>query len=234
MSDSASGQATFRDQVVVVTGAAGAVGMAVTDYFAHRGARLALIDRVQPDTTQHVYVECDLADHAACDKAVTTIVTSLGPIDVLANVAGGFAFGPRVFELTDADWDAMMNVNARSVLNMARAVVPGMLAAGRGKIVNIGAGVGQRAVGNLGAYSASKSVVIRLTEALADEVKAYRINVNCILPSIIDTPRNRADMPDAEFDNWVTPAQIAAVIGFLASDDASAIHGAALPVSGLV
>jgi NAD(P)-dependent dehydrogenase (short-subunit alcohol dehydrogenase family) len=224
----------FQERIVIVTGAAGAVGTAVADYFAQRGARLALLDIQPPAASGHFFVACDLTDPNACHDAVRRVIESLGPVDALANVAGGFAMGPRVHELTDSDWDTMMDMNARTVLNMARAVVPGMLAARRGKIVNIGAGAGQRGAARLGAYSAAKSVVIRLTESLADELKAHGINVNCILPSIIDTPRNRHDMPDADFSRWVTPAQIAAVIGFLASDEASAIHGAALPVAGLV
>jgi NAD(P)-dependent dehydrogenase (short-subunit alcohol dehydrogenase family) len=224
----------FEDRVVVVTGAAGAVGTAVSAYFAARGARLALLDVQAPADGAHLFIRCDLADAGACRDAVQEIVGTLGAVDVLANVAGGFAMGPRVHELTDADWDGMMDINARTMLNMVRAIVPGMLARGRGSIVSIGAGAGQRGVGRLAAYSASKSVVIRLTEALADELRSHGINVNCILPSVIDTPRNRADMPDADFSRWVTPAQIAAIIGFLASDDAAAIHGAALPVTGLV
>ena len=132
-----------------------------------------------------------------------------------------------------------MGLNAHSVLNMARAVIPAMLAnpdtavLHRGKIINIGAGAGQKGVGRMGAYSASKSVVIRLTEAMADELKGERINVNCILPSIIDTPRNRTDMPDADFSRWVTPAAMARVVGFLASSAADPIHGASIPVAGL-
>ena len=126
-----------------------------------------------------------------------------------------------------------MGLNAHSVLNMAKAVVPSMLERGSGRIINIGAGAGHKGMGRMGAYSASKSVVIRLTESMSEELKAQGINVNCILPSIIDTPRNREDMPDADFDAWVTPEAMARVIAFLASDAATPIHGAAIPVSGL-
>jgi NAD(P)-dependent dehydrogenase (short-subunit alcohol dehydrogenase family) len=126
-----------------------------------------------------------------------------------------------------------MGLNALSVLNMSRAAVPQMLQQGGGKIVNVGAGPGQRGVAMMGAYAASKSVVIRLTETMAEELKEQRINVNCVLPSIIDTERNRSDMPDADFSRWVTPQAMARVISFLASSDADPIHGAALPVTGL-
>jgi NAD(P)-dependent dehydrogenase (short-subunit alcohol dehydrogenase family) len=127
----------------------------------------------------------------------------------------------------------MMDLNAGTVLNMARAVVPHMLETGGGRIVNVAARAGLRGTARMGAYAASKSVVIRLTEALAEELKGKGINVNCVLPSIIDTERNRADMPDADPAKWVAPADLARVIAFLASDDARAIHGAALPVEGL-
>jgi len=222
----------FQDQVVVVTGAAGALGRATADHFAQAGAKLALLDVVKIDGPAFSRV-CDLTDAAACRAVVAEIEAEVGPIAVLANIAGGFAMGEAVHETTDQTWQFLMGLNAHSVLNMARAVVPGMIQRGRGKIVNIGAGAGQRGLGRMGAYSASKSVVIRLTEAMADELKDKGINVNCILPSIIDTERNRQDMPTADFSRWVQPEAMARVIGFLASEAAAPIHGAALPVSGL-
>ena len=137
-------------------------------------------------------------------------------------------------ETTDDTWDLMLGLNAKSVINCARAVVPGMLAAGRGKIVNIAALAGLSGKANMGAYTASKSAVIRLTESMAAELRDKGINVNCILPSTIDTPQNRADMPKADPRRWVAPEAIADVVLFLASDAARAIHGAAIPVAGLV
>jgi len=222
----------FDGKVVVVTGAAGALGRAVVDFFAANGATVAQLDVLEIDNG-HYSARCDLLDARDCQRAVDAIVARLGTIDVLANIAGGFTMGEAVHETSDATWDFMMGLNARSVLNMARAVVPVMLRGGAGKVVNIGAGAGQAGIAQLGAYSASKSVVIRLTEAMAGELKAQGINVNCILPSVIDTERNRQDMPDADFSRWVTPDAMAKVIGFLASEAAAPIHGAALPVSGL-
>ncbi len=222
----------FEDKVVVVTGAAGALGSALVRYFAERGARIAQLDVIKLHNG-HFSGTPDLTDAAACHAAVTAIGKELGPIHVLANIAGGFAMGEAVHETTAETWNFLMNLNAHTVLNMARAVVPVMLEQGGGRIINVGAGPGQHGVGRMGAYSASKSVVIRLTEAMADELKTKGINVNCVLPSIIDTERNRADMPDADFSRWVTPDAMAAVIGFLASDAATPIHGAALPVTGL-
>lgn len=154
-------------------------------------------------------------------------------IDVLANIAGGFAMGDTVATTSDDAWDAMMNINVRTVLNMCRAAVPGMMARGTGKIVNVGARGALRGTAGMAAYVSSKSVVIRLTETLADEVKQHGVNVNCVLPSVIDTPRNRADMPNADWGKWVSPQDIAQVVLFLASPAAAAIHGAAIPVEGL-
>lgn len=222
----------FQGRVAIVTGAAGVLGRAVAAEFARRGARLALIDIVAIDGphTSHV---CDLGDATACSATVRRIRETCGRIDALANVAGGFTMGEAVHETSDATWRHMMDLNAGTVLNMARAVVPHMLETGGGRIVNVAARAGLRGAARMGAYAASKSVVIRLTEALAEELKGKGINVNCVLPSIIDTERNRADMPGSDPAKWVAPADLARVIAFLASDDARAIHGAAVPVEGL-
>jgi NAD(P)-dependent dehydrogenase (short-subunit alcohol dehydrogenase family) len=137
-----------------------------------------------------------------------------------------------VHETSDEDWNFLFDLNTRSLLHAVRAVVPGMLTAGGGKIVNIAANSAQKGVARMGAYCASKDVVIRVTEAMAAELRDSNINVNCILPSIIDTPQNRADMPNADPARWVAPEALADVMVFLASEGARAIHGAALPVVG--
>ena len=218
----------FKDQNVVVTGAAGTLGTAVAAAFHDAGARVTGVDIVESDAPWQT-TTADLIDPVAA----TAAFAELGAIDVLANIAGGFTMGDAVADTSDATWDFMMNLNARTVFNAARAVVPGMKAARHGKIVNISARGGLRGVAAMGAYAASKAVVQRLTETLADELKADGINVNCILPSIIDTPQNRRDMPSARFDHWVPPTDIAAVVVFLASGAARSIHGASIPVEGL-
>lgn len=218
----------FRGKTVVVTGVAGALGEAVAGAFHSEGARVVGVDVLQVDADFESLL-CDLIDF---DKT-KSMVEEIGRVDVLANIAGGFTMGDTVATTSDDTWDFMMNLNVRTVLNMSRAVVPVMQEIGGGKIVNIGARNGLRGVGNMAAYSVSKSAVIRLTESLADELKTDNINVNCILPSIIDTPRNRQDMPNADFGSWVTPKAMARVVLFLASSAADPIHGAALPVEGL-
>ncbi len=218
----------FAEKSVVVTGAAGALGNAVAQAFHSCGARVTGID-ILTVASEFQMLTVDLMNLEATRNAVGEI----GSIDVLANIAGGFSMGDTVAETSDETWDFMMNLNSRTVLNMVRAVVPTMQSQGGGKIVNIGARNGLRGVGNMAAYSASKSVVIRLTESLADELKQDNINVNCILPSIIDTARNREDMPKADFSSWVTPEAMAKVVMFLASSAADPIHGASIPVEGL-
>jgi len=222
----------FRGKVVIVTGAAGALGTAVANEFAARGAKLALIDIIAI-AGPHLSHVGDLTDAKAAQTIVADIARKLGGIDVLANVAGGFTMGEAVHETTDTTWKFMFDLNVNTMLNMVRATVPTMLAARSGRIVNIGARAGLKGIGRMGAYCASKSVVIRLTESLADELKGSGINVNCILPSVIDTARNRQDMPDADHSLWVAPADLARAVAFLASDAAHAIHGVALPVEAL-
>ena len=224
--------------VVFITGAAGNLGRAVAGAFAERGANLVLVD-LQRDALEKTYgsagelVPANLLDQAEVDGTVTKALQRFGRIDVLCNIAGAFRMGPPLHETKDADWNFLFDVNARTVLHTSRAVVPAMLKAGGGKIVNVGAYVAQKGVAGMGAYVASKSAVIRITETMAAELRDKNINVNCVLPTIIDTPENRAAMPKADPRRWVTPQDLAAVIVFLASDAARAIHGAAIPVTGL-
>jgi NAD(P)-dependent dehydrogenase (short-subunit alcohol dehydrogenase family) len=226
---------SFAERTVVLTGAAGNLGRAVAAAFAARGASLVLLDRRAPSPPEgkHLCLAVDLLDAAAVQASVDTAMARFGRLDVLVNIAGGFRMGTPVHETSIEDWNFLLDLNARTVLNTARAVVPRMLAAGGGKIVNIGAFAAQKGAAQMGAYVAAKSAVIRLTETMAAELRSRRINVNCVLPTIIDTPENRAAMPDADPGKWVAPRDLAEVIVFLASDAARAIHGAALPVTGL-
>jgi len=226
----------FTDRTVVVTGAAGNLGRAVAQAFANLGASLVLLDVKRgnlQDGASQIFLETNLFDAESVQDAIKKALDRFKRIDVLCNIAGGFRMGPPVHETKDADWDFLLNLNARSVLYTARAVVPAMLNAGGGRIVNIGAFAAQRGAAGMGAYVASKSAVIRLTETMAAELREKNINVNCVLPTIIDTPENRDAMSKADPARWVAPQDLAAVIVFLASDAARAIHGAAIPVTGL-
>lgn len=217
-------------RTVVLTGASGNLGQAVAAAFA--GENVVLLD-VRPPKGEGVFIQTDLLDSKSVQAAADQIRARFGRIDVLCNLAGGFRMGAPVHETSDTDWDFLFNLNARTVLNSAKAVVPGMIKSGGGKIVNVGAYAAQKGAARMGAYIASKSAVIRLTETMAAELREQNINVNCVLPTIIDTPENRAAMPKSDPRKWVAPQDLAAVVLFLASDAARAIHGAALPVTGL-
>jgi NAD(P)-dependent dehydrogenase (short-subunit alcohol dehydrogenase family) len=221
---------------VVLTGASGNLGRAVASAFADTGANLALLD-VKPgsivESARQMFVQTDLLDANSVQAAVDRILQRFGRIDVLGNLAGGFRMGAPVHETSAQDWDFLLDLNARTVVHTAKAVVPAMRKSGGGKIVNVAAYAAQKGAARMGAYVASKSAVIRLTETMAAELREHNINVNCVLPTIIDTPENRAAMPDADPRRWVAPLDLARVIVFLASDAARAIHGAAVPVTGL-
>jgi len=228
-------------QVVVITGAAGNLGRATAEAFRAKGAALALLDvnldalrnAHGADSASQLPLAADLTRSEPAAKAVAEILARWKRIDVLCNIAGGFTMGHKVHATPDEVWRHMIDLNVATMVNSARAAVPAMLAAGRGKIVNIGAAAALSGKADMGAYVASKSAVIRLTESMAAELRHGGINVNCVLPSIIDTPENRGAMPKADPRHWVAPAALADVIVFLASDAARAIHGAAIPVVGL-
>jgi NAD(P)-dependent dehydrogenase (short-subunit alcohol dehydrogenase family) len=222
-------------KTVVITGASGGLGKTVAARAQSLGASLALLDVAFPAAELEkreagvTRFAVDLTDAGATRACFEQI----GRFDALFNLAGGFDMGPAVHEITDQQWDFLFKMNVTTLQNTVRAAVPKLIAQGRGAIVNVGALGALKGQGNMGAYCASKSVVMRLTESMSAELRDKGINVNAVLPSIIDTPRNRADMPDADFSKWVTPEQLANVICFLAAEEAGAIHGVLLPVSGL-
>lgn len=234
----------FTDKVVVITGAAGNLGRAATHAFHTAGACTAAVDRQRssvadafassiPESDTCLYLAADLMDADSVAHMAQTVVGTFGRVDALLNIAGGFTMGTPLHETPLKTWDFMLNLNARSVYFTCSAIVPQMLTQGSGKIVNIAARAALQGKANMGAYIASKAAVMRLTETMSEELKASGINVNCILPGTIDTPRNREDMPKADFSKWVSPEAIADAILFLCSDAARAVHGAALPVYGL-
>jgi len=223
---------------VAITGGFGALGAAVVRAVQDAGARAAAIDRAAAPSGADLGDAAllggvDLADAGAARAALDDAARRLGGLDALVNVAGAF----RWETLADGSletWDLLYRVNLRTALAASQAALPHLRASGGGRIVNIGAAASAKAGAGMGAYAASKSGVARLTEALAEELKDERITVNAVLPSIIDTPPNRADMPKADFDRWVKPEQLADVIVFLLSDRAQAVTGALLPVVGRV
>lgn len=219
---------------VIVTGGFGVLGQAVSAAFAAAGDKVARIDFAP---TAHAAIAgsldiggVDLTDAAATEHALASVIAAHGGIDVLVNVAGGFTWETLEGGSIDA-WARMQSMNLISNATITKLALPALVKSEAGRVVNIGAGAAIKAGMGMGAYAASKSGVHRLTEALAEELAGQGVTVNAILPSIIDTPTNRADMPDADFSEWVQPAAIADVILFLASPAARAVTGALIPVT---
>lgn len=221
---------------VIVTGGLGVLGRSACGVLAGLGARVVVLDRApQEDVAGSVAVfgGVDLGDEAATAAAVARAEEALGGLNALVNVAGGFAW-ETVAEGSLATWDRMYQMNVRSAVAATRAALPALLRSTPAVIVNVGSLAAGRADAGMGAYAAAKSGVARFTEALAEEMKGRGLRVNAVLPSIIDTPTNRADMPQADASRWVPPASLAGVIAFLLSSSARDITGACLPVAGRV
>lgn len=232
----------FSGKVVMVTGAAGNLGRAVVSAFAERGAQVALVDReltaIQgvidrlPDAGSGRYqgYTIDLTDEGATQAGVAQIVADFGRIDVLAHTVGGFAMGKPVHEAGLEILNRMFLLNAVALYITGAAVAAHMMEQGiHGRIIFVLAKAGLRGGRNQGAYTASKAAAFRIMESMALELKDHHIAVNGISPSIIDTPPNRADMPDADFSKWVTPEQLARGIVYLAGDD-TGVYGTNLEV----
>ena len=175
----------------------------------------------------------DLTDPEQAGAAIAAVVAMFGRIDVLFNVAGAFSW--QTVETGDVQtWERLHRLNTLTTFNASKAAAPHLISSGSGRIVNVGANAAIRAGGGMGAYAASKAGVHRLTEAMAEELKQQGVTVNAVLPSIIDTPANRSEMPDADFSAWVSLQEVATVMLFLASIQASAVTGALVPVVGRV
>lgn len=233
----------FSDKVVMVTGAAGNLGEAVVRAFLEKDASVIAVDRSADrlpkmfpeiaNSSDHLLAtSVDSTDEQAVNKMVNRVMERFGKIDILVNTVGGYRAGLPLHETPLDTLDYLFNLNARTVFIACQAVIPHMLTQGSGKIVNVAARPGLAGRKNMGAYSASKAAVIRLTESKAAEVKDGGINVNCILPGTIDTPQNRDAMPKANHNRWVKPGSIVDVILFLSSYAARDVHGASIPIYG--
>lgn len=226
-------------KTAIVTGAGGSLGYATVHQLLEQGFQVAVLERNMEhlrlrfgDATNArlLPVAADVTDLANCQNAVDQVRQRWGRIDALCNIAGGFSMGSSVAENAVQQYEHLMALNAAAVFKMVHCVAPVMLAQGAGSIVNIGAQSALSGAANMAAYCASKSAVIRMTESFSAEFKKSDVRVNSILPSIIDTPQNRKDMPDADFSQWTSPEKIAQVIGFLVSDASAAVTGAGIAV----
>jgi len=213
---------------ILITGANGTLGKAATQIAKGYGAAVVELDI--DFTNKSISQFCvDLTDLAA----VETCLASQGKIDAIFNIAGAFSMGNSVAMTSEEEWEHMNNVNVKTMRNMVTATLPQMIENRNGSIINIGANAAIQGQAMMGAYITAKNTVMRLTETISQEVRSFDVNVNAILPSIIDTPTNRIDMPDADFNAWVSPVSVAELMCFLASDKAKDIHGALIPVVGL-
>jgi len=234
---------SLKDKVVIITGAVGNLGRAVAERVQAQGGKTVLVDR-SSDRLREAYGELkgsaqhwlagdvDMTDPKAVNAMVAEAHKRFGRLDGLVNTVGGFRGGKPVHETDLAEWDFLYDINVRTALNACRAVIPYMLQAQRGCIVNVASRNAFQGSPHYAAYSAAKTAVLRLTESLAGELKARGINVNCIVPGTIDTPQNRVAMPKSDFSTWGPPEDLAHVVAFLLSEEARSVTGAAVPVYG--
>lgn len=232
----------LKEKVAIVTGGTGALGRVIVSEFLKEGAKVIctyIVDEELRDVLpllsqfrdQIVFTKTNVIKQKQVERTVQKTLKRFGRIDILVNTVGGFAYAP-VVETDEKTWDHMMNINLKSTFLCSKAVLPHMIKQNYGKIINISSRPALKGAAGVGAYGASKAGVLNLTEAIAEEVREYDINVNAILPSVIDTPANRKAMPEADFSKWVKPEEIARVVVFLASDESKPISGAGIPVFG--
>jgi NAD(P)-dependent dehydrogenase (short-subunit alcohol dehydrogenase family) len=234
----------FHDKIVLVTGGTGGLGREVTMAFLEAGATVAVTYRIPEEfaavvsaaerigATPPEGTSVDVTDASAVEKFVSEFVARHGRLDVLVNTVGGYAGGTNVWEVDLRTYDQMLQLNLKAGFILARSIVPVMIRQNRGWIVNIASKAAFDHAAGGALYAASKAGALALFDSLAAEVKPHNINVNTVLPSIIDTAANRSAMPGADFSKWPKPEEIAHVILFLCSEEARVIHGAAIPVYG--
>jgi NAD(P)-dependent dehydrogenase (short-subunit alcohol dehydrogenase family) len=225
----------MSQRVIAITGGHGDLGRAVVEAALSDGLQVAVIDHATGQTVPEGVLALggvDLTDPAPARTAIEAVVAHFGRLDALLNIAGGFVW--QTTDDADPAWAKMFALNVSTALNASRAALPHLKAGTEGRIVNVGANAALKSAAGMGAYAASKAGVHRLTESLAEELKDTPVTVNAVLPSILDTARNREDMPDADPAKWVAPADLARVMLFLASPESRAITGALIPVTGRV
>ncbi len=221
----------FEGRTIVITGAAGGLGSAVTQAFLQAGADVIGVSRQPPQTSPAAHLTWAEADLAAPGEA-ERVVRRADRVDALVHLVGGFAGGQQLAETDDATWNLMLQMNLMAAFRTLRAVLPGMLAAGRGRIVAIGSRTGMEPAAGLSAYGASKAALIHLIRTVALEISGRGVTANIVLPAVIDTAANRAANPGADYSRWVRPESIAHLVLWLASDESRDVNGAAIPIYG--
>jgi NAD(P)-dependent dehydrogenase (short-subunit alcohol dehydrogenase family) len=227
-------------QVVAITGAAGNLGRAAAAAFARQGAQLVLID-MSMEHLKSAYPEqradrlllaADLTAEESVKTAATSAFEKFNKVDVLCNIAGGFLYGDPVHKMGVDVLRRMVDLNAVTMLNAVKFVVPRMIEAGSGTVINIGAAAHVQGHAHMSAYAVGKGAVLRLTESMAEELQDTGVNVFCVMPTLIDTPQNRHDMPTADFATWTPPDDIAGLMLLLTEPAAALMSGCSMPLKG--
>lgn len=218
-------------EVVVITGATGALGHAVTSVFSKTGGTVIAVGREVPQDLPNsvIGLTADVTNAADVRELMTSVMKQTSRIDCLVNLVGTFAMG-RLIETDPSVWEKMLATNLTSAFHLSRAVAPSMLNQGSGRIVHIAARAALDPFPGAAAYLVSKSALLSMIRVLAIELAGTGVTVNGVLPSTIDTPANRKNMPTADPSKWVTPNAVAQLLVFLASDHAASINGALIPI----
>jgi len=226
----------MKDKIVLVTGASGGLGTAVTQAFLNAGAKVAgsarEIQQAAFASANFIAIPADISTAAGAKALIDQVVQEFGRLDVLAYTVGGFAGGQPLTETDDATFQRMFALNLNATFYLLRSAIPVMRKSGQGRIIAIGSRAAEEPGVGVGAYSASKAVMVSLIRTVAIENRDVGITANVILPGTIDTPANRKAMPKADFSTWVHPGNIASLMVWLASDAAKDVNGAVIPVYG--
>ena len=231
----------FSKKVVLITGGTGALGGMLVKKFLNSGAVTISsfhnekdAEKLKIENSKVELIELDILQEEQLLERIPKLVKKYGTIDILVNVVGGYLGGKNTNDLSEAEWDKMMNLNLKSAFLISKHVIPVMVLGKGGKIVHISSRTGQKSEGGDSAYAASKAGLIRFIESAAQEFKDSGININCILPTTIDTDANRKAMPNSDFSKWLSIEDLANVILFLCSSGARVINGSAIPTYGLI
>jgi len=219
----------MKGKVVLITGGAGALGQTVVPAFVSTGASVILGDRTPVQMSGITALKADFTDHTQVRNLVDEVIRTSGRLDALINLVGGFATG-RLVETDVSLWQRMLTMNLTSAFLLSQAVLPFMLQHGQGRIVHVAARAALEPFTGAAAYIVSKTGLIGLIRTLSSELEGSGVTVNAVLPSTIDTPANRRAMPAADPSKWARPDSIAHTLTFLASDAASQIKGALIPI----
>lgn len=222
----------LKDKQVLITGASGGLGRAVAEAFLEQGARVIAVSRsVKPGDLAHANLRAHAADLAAMDS-VQQVFASAGRVDAVIHTVGGFAYGKRIEECTDQDVDSMWEINFGAAWNVFRAAIPAMRASGGGSLAAIGSRSAVEPGALTGPYNIAKAALVSLVRTIAVENREAGITANIVLPGTMDTPANRAAMPEADPRRWVRPEQVAQLLVYLASDGARQVTGTVIPITG--